>query len=94
MYEFDHSNIADDGSLKWYDGEYSNIIRGGLFLLFIATPFLLYMNDDNLTKYLILTGMITTFIYSVIVHKQTWQSNWCFFTNATNVFILLRPYLL
>lgn len=93
MEGFNKTSLSVDGCLKWNDGNYTNIFQGLLFLMFIAAPFWLYMNDDNLTKFIILTGMVTTLIYSVIMHKQSWQSNWCLFANATNGFLLLRPYL-
>lgn len=96
MESYNHTTVATDGHLKWYgkgSNDFVNIVQGIVFLLFVATPFWLYMNNDNLTKFVVLAGIVATYIYSVIVYKETWQSNWCLFGNAINVFILARPYL-
>ena len=92
MNSHERSTLTDNNNLRWTK-ENDNLSIGIMFALFITLPFMLYMKNDDITKYTIIGGTFATLIYSIILYKESWGSNWCFFGNILNIFILLRPYL-
>lgn len=80
---FEYS-VVHMNNLQWTNKQ--NITMGIVYALFLVYPFMLYM--DGILKYIIVGGVMSTLLYSVILYNHAWHSNWCFFANIVNIVLL------
>ena len=85
-----YTTRSSKNNLVWDKNE--NELHGLMFVAYVILPFLLYMDDTNL-KTIIITCIVLTYIYSVIIYNESWGSNWCFYANALSGITLAWPYL-
>ncbi len=91
FYNYDSSLTAVvDGSLSW--GPKNNINLYVLFTIYLILPFYFYM-EDEMSKSVIIYGVIVLLIHSMINKSKSISSNWCYYANLLSVYALLRPYI-